>query len=42
MEDMRFKLPAPHVDLAAIRRRYHAAQRDALNNSKKGGRRGRP
>jgi PPK2 family polyphosphate:nucleotide phosphotransferase len=29
MEDMGLKLPAPRVDLAVIRRKYHAAQREA-------------
>ena len=30
MDDMGLKLPPPHVDLAEIRRKYHAAERQAL------------
>jgi PPK2 family polyphosphate:nucleotide phosphotransferase len=30
MDDMALKLPPPHVDLAEIRRKYHAAERQAL------------
>ena len=26
MDEMRLKLPPPHVDIAAIRRKYHVAQ----------------
>ncbi len=29
MDDMGLKLPAPHVDIADIRRKYHAAEREA-------------
>jgi hypothetical protein len=28
MDDMGLKLPPPRVDLAVIRRKYHAAQRE--------------
>ena len=34
MDDMGLKLPPPRVDLAAIRRKYHAAKREA--DGKKG------
>jgi len=34
MDDMGLKLPPPRVDLAVIRRKYHAAKREA--NDKKG------
>jgi hypothetical protein len=30
MDDMGLKLPPPHVDLTEIRRKYHAAERQAL------------
>jgi PPK2 family polyphosphate:nucleotide phosphotransferase len=33
MEDMGLKLPSPRVDLAEIRRRYHAAEREADSGS---------
>jgi PPK2 family polyphosphate:nucleotide phosphotransferase len=36
MEDMGLKLPPTHVDISAIRRQYHAAQREV-----RGGKRGR-
>jgi PPK2 family polyphosphate:nucleotide phosphotransferase len=34
MDEMRLKLPRPHVDLTAIRRKYHAAEREADGKKK--------
>ena len=36
LDDMDLKIPAPSVDLAAIRRRYHAAAREQASDEKSG------
>jgi PPK2 family polyphosphate:nucleotide phosphotransferase len=40
MDDMSLKLPPPRVDLAVIRRKYHAAKRKEEGNSRADGRKG--
>jgi hypothetical protein len=35
MDEMRLKVPKPRVDLADIRRKYHAAKREADGQKKK-------
>jgi len=37
MDDMGLELPAPRVDLADIRRKYHAAEQETRNNAGKAG-----
>ena len=37
MKDMGLQLPAPHVDLAEIQRKYHAAEREARGSERKVG-----